>query len=85
MKLETLCKAKGIVNRTNQQPTYFERIFINPTSHRGLIYQIYKELKKLTTPKAKQPNQKHCIELNRVFTTEVSRMAEKHIKNFSGA
>ena len=47
MKLESICKAKDIVNMTNQQPTDWEKIFTNPTSHRGLISKTYKELKKL--------------------------------------
>jgi hypothetical protein len=52
MKLKSFCKAKDIVNKTNQQPTDWERIFTNPTSNRGLTSKIYK-LKKLIT---KQPN-----------------------------
>ena len=57
MKLEKFCKAKDIVNKTNQQPTG-KKIFTNPTSERGLISKIYKELKKLITTKNKQPNRK---------------------------
>jgi hypothetical protein len=49
MKLESFCKAKDIVNKTNHQRTDWEKIFTNPTSDRGLISKIYKELKKLTT------------------------------------
>jgi hypothetical protein len=41
------CKAKETVNRTKRQPTDWEKIFTNPTSDRGLISNIYKELKKL--------------------------------------
>jgi hypothetical protein len=50
-----LCKAKEIVDKTNQQPTDWEKkIFTNPTSNRGLISKIYKELKKLITTTTKQ-------------------------------
>jgi hypothetical protein len=49
MKLESFCKAKDIVDKTNQQSTDWENIFTNPTSDRGLISKIYKELKKLIT------------------------------------
>jgi hypothetical protein len=49
MKLKSFCKAKDIVNRTKRQLTEWEKIFHNPTSNRGLIYQTYKELKKLDT------------------------------------
>jgi hypothetical protein len=58
MKLEGLCKAKVIVNKTNRQPTNWEKIFTNLTSDRGLISKKYKELKKLITKKTKQPKQK---------------------------
>ena len=36
-----------MVNKTKQQPTEWEKIFTNPTSDRGMISKIYKELKKL--------------------------------------
>jgi hypothetical protein len=49
MKLESLCKAKDIVNKTNWQTTDWEKKFTDPTPHRGLIFKIYKELKKLIT------------------------------------
>jgi hypothetical protein len=63
MILESFCKAKDIVNRTNWQPTDWENVFTNPTSNRGLIYKIYKELKKLTTKKLNNPIKKWDIEL----------------------
>ena len=47
IKLESFCKAKDIVNKTNWQPTDWEKNFPNPTSDKGLISKIYKELKKL--------------------------------------
>jgi hypothetical protein len=50
-------------------------------SDRGIISKIYKEVKKLTIKKNKQPNQKWSIERNREFTE--SRMAEKHLKKSS--
>ena len=40
-------------NRTKWQD--WERIFTNPTSDRGLIYKIYKELKKLDSREPKNP------------------------------
>jgi hypothetical protein len=55
MKLQSLSKAKGTVNRTNWQPTDWERIFTNPTSDKRLISKIYKELKKLDTNNPRNP------------------------------
>jgi hypothetical protein len=61
MKLESFCKAKDMVNKTNQQPTVWlkkkqkkKKHFTNPTSDRGLISKIHKELKKLITKKKKK-------------------------------
>ena len=47
IKLQSFCKAKDTVKRTKRQPSDWERIFTNPTSDRGLISNIYKELKKV--------------------------------------
>jgi hypothetical protein len=53
IKLQNVCKKKDTVNRTKWQPTDWEKIFTNPTSNRGLISNIYKELKKL---ESREPN-----------------------------
>ena len=55
IKLQSFCKAKDTVNRTKWQPTDWEKIFTNPTSDRGLISNIYKELKKLDSRKSNNP------------------------------
>ena len=47
--------AKDTINETKQQPTDWEKIFINPIFNRGLISKIYKELKKLDTNKPNNP------------------------------
>jgi hypothetical protein len=47
IKLQIFCEAKDTVNRKKWQPTDWEKIFTNPTSDRGLIFNIYKELTKL--------------------------------------
>ena len=47
IKLQSFCKAKDTFNRIKWQPTDWENVFTNPTSDRGLIFNIYKELKKL--------------------------------------
>jgi hypothetical protein len=46
-RLQSFCKAKDPVNRTKGQSTDWEKIFTNPTSDRGLISNIYKEVKNL--------------------------------------
>jgi hypothetical protein len=53
IKLQSFSKAKNTVNRTKWQPTDWEKIFSNHISNRGIISNIYKELKKLDS---REPN-----------------------------
>jgi hypothetical protein len=55
IKLQNFCKAKDTVNKTKGQPTDWEKIFTNPTSGRGIIFNIYKELKKLDSRESNNP------------------------------
>jgi hypothetical protein len=68
--LQSFCKAKDIVNKTKRPPTECERIFTNPKSDRGLISNIYKELKKLDSRNSNYPIKKWGTELNKDFSTE---------------
>jgi hypothetical protein len=52
IKFQSFCRAKDTVNKTKNPPTDWERIFTNPKSHRELISNIYKELKKLNSRKS---------------------------------
>ena len=55
IKLQNFCKAKDTVNKTKRPPTEWERILTNPKSDRGLISNIYKELKKLDSRESNNP------------------------------
>ena len=55
IKLQSFCKAKDTVNKKKRPPTDWERIFTNPKSERGLISNIYKELKKVDSRKSNNP------------------------------
>ena len=55
LKLRSFCKAKDTVSKTKYQPTDWEKIFTNPSSDKGLISKIYKELKKLDTKTLMNP------------------------------
>jgi len=55
IKLQSFCKAKDTVVQTKRQPTDWEKIFTNPTTDRGLISKIYKELKKLDRRETNNP------------------------------
>ncbi|KAL6091487.1 hypothetical protein STEG23_012417 [Scotinomys teguina] len=63
--------------------TEWEKIFTNPTSDRGLISRIYKEIKKHDIKTPNSPIEKWAIELNREFTAEEYRMAERHLRKCS--
>jgi hypothetical protein len=61
------------------QTTDLEKIFTNPTSDRGLISNMYKELKKLDSRKSNNSIKKCSTE----FSTEEYQMAKKHLKKCS--
>ena len=61
------------------QPTEWEKIFTNLIYDRGLVFKIYKELKKLVSKTPTNPIKKWGKELNREFSIEESKMAERHI------
>ena len=82
-KIAKLSKTKDTVNKTKRQPTDWEKIFTNPKSNRGLISNIYKELKKLYSRQPNNPIKKWGAELNKEFSTEEYQMAEQHLKTCS--
>jgi hypothetical protein len=45
-KLQSFYKAKDTVNKTKRSPTDWEKFITSPTFDKGLISNIYKELKK---------------------------------------
>ena len=45
IKLQSLCKVKDTVDRAKWQPKIWEMMFTNPMSDRGVISNVYKELK----------------------------------------
>ena len=55
IKLKSFCKAKVTINKTKWQPTHWEKIFTNSTFYRGLLFNIYKELKKLDSREPNNP------------------------------
>jgi hypothetical protein len=80
IKLQSFCKEKDNVNKTKVPPTDWERIFTYPNSDRGLISNIYKELKKVDSRKSNNSIKKWGSELKKQFSPEEYGMAEKHLK-----
>jgi hypothetical protein len=55
IKLQSFCKAKDTVNKSKRPPTDWERIFTYPKLYRGLISNIYREIKKVDSRKSNSP------------------------------
>jgi hypothetical protein len=85
MKLQSFCKAKDTINKTKRPPTDWEKIFTYLKSDRGLISNIYKELKKVHSRKSNNPIKKWGSELNKEFSPEEYQMAEKNFKKCSAS
>ena len=68
--MQSFCKAKETVNKTKRPLTDWERIFTNPKFDRGLISNIYKEVKKLDWRGPNNPIEMWGEELNNEFSTE---------------
>jgi hypothetical protein len=58
MKLKSFCPTKEMVSKLKRPPTEWEKIFASYTSDKGLITRIYRELKKLNSPKINEPIKK---------------------------
>jgi hypothetical protein len=83
MKLKSFCSTKKMVSKLKRTPTEWKKIFASYTSDKGLISRIYRELKKLNSPKINEPIKKWASELNRTFSKEEIQMAKKHMKKCS--
>ena len=69
MKLQSFCQAKDTINKTKSPPTDWERIFTYPKSDRGLISNIYKELKKVDFRKSNNPIKKMGLRIEQRILT----------------
>jgi hypothetical protein len=76
VKLRSFCTTKEMVSKLKRPPTEWEKIFSVSTLDKGQITRIYRELKKLSSPKIKEPIKKWAIELNRTYSKEEIKMAK---------
>jgi hypothetical protein len=56
-----------MVSKLKRPLTEWEKIFVSCTSDKGLINRIYREMKKLNSPKINEPIKKWATQLNRTF------------------
>jgi hypothetical protein len=83
IKLPRFRKTKDTVNKTKSPPTDWERVLIYPKSHRGLIYNIYKELKKVDPRKSNNPSKKWSSVLNKELSPYEYLTSDKQLKKCS--
>jgi hypothetical protein len=58
IKLKSFCTTKNMVSELKRPPTEWEKVFASYTSNKRLITRIYRELKKLNSPKINEPIKK---------------------------
>ena len=85
IKIRSFCTAKDTVNKTQRQPTEWEKIFANDVSDKGLVSKIYKELLKLNTKETNNPIMKWAKDMNRNLTEEDIDMANMHMRKCSAS
>jgi hypothetical protein len=81
IKLKIFCTTKEMVSKLKRPPTEWEKIIASYIyiyiSDKGLITRLYRELKKLNSPRINEPIKKWATELNRTFSKEEIQMDKK--------
>jgi hypothetical protein len=72
LDIKHYCKTKEKFS-TLRPPTEWEKVFASYTSNMGLITRIYRDLKKLNSPKINEPIQKWVTELKGIFQRKKSK------------
>ena len=75
--------SKETISKVKRQPSEWEKITANETTDKGLISKIYKQLIQLNARKTNNPIKKWEKDLNRHFSKEDTKMANKHMKRCS--
>ena len=82
IKVKSFCTMKETVGKMKRQPSEWEKVIANEGTDKQLISKVYKQLMQLNS-KINDPVKKWAKELNRHFSKEDIRMANKHMKRCS--
>ena len=82
IKLKIFRTMKETISKVKRQPSEWEKIVANETTDKQIISEIYKQLMQLNSRKINNPIKKWAKELNRHFSKEDIRMANKHMKRW---
>jgi hypothetical protein len=81
MKLKCFC-TEETTDKVKTLPIELEKIFASYSFDKGLIIRIYREFKKLKSPKINDPLKKWARELNRKFSKK-PKWPKTHMKKCS--
>jgi hypothetical protein len=83
MKLKSFCTTKEMVSKLKAPPTEWEKIFASYTSNKELITTIYRELKKLSSPKINESIKNGQLNLIEFSQKKKFRWQKTHKKMFT--
>ena len=83
IKLKSFHTSNETISKVKRQPSEWEKIIANETTGKGLISKMYKQLIQLNTRKTNNPIKKWERDLNRQFSEDGIKMANKHMKRCS--
>jgi hypothetical protein len=75
MILKISAQTKDMVSKLKRPPTDCEKIFAGYSLDKKMITRIYRDLRKLNSPKINEPIKKWATELYRTFSKEEIQMA----------
>jgi hypothetical protein len=80
IKLKSFCTTNEMVPKLKRLPTEWEKVFVSYTSHKGQMTRIYREHKKLNSPKINEPIMICATELNFLKRNSNSNGQKTHEK-----